>query len=119
MNKYIIVTNNFKGYHRYAKAPANVQFLQNIHRHVFNVKTTIEVFHNERELEFFCLQDEIERFIRRHYNHKWTTYVEGIYIGSCEALAEALVLYLKETYPGRYVRVEVWEDNENGAIVED
>lgn len=119
MSKYIIVTNNFKGYHRYAEAPANVQFLQNIHRHVFNIKTTIEVFHNERELEFFRLQDKIERFIRRHYNQKWEAYIEGIYIGSCEALAEALVLYLKETYPGRHVRVEVWEDNENGAIVEE
>ena len=119
MNKKIIVTNNFKGYHKYAEAPSNVAFLREMHRHIFNVKTTIEVFHNERDIEFFQLQEHIERFVRSRYEQNYGDYIEGIYIHSCESLAEAVMSNLHEVYPGRRVRVEVWEDNENGAIVED
>lgn len=119
MRKSIIVTNNFRGYHRYPDAPDDVAFLRNTHRHVFNVKTTIEVFHNERELEFFELQNLIECFVRYEYALTDSKYVSGIYIQSCETLAEAILDYLHELYSGRRVRVEVWEDNENGAIVED
>ena len=119
MNKRVIVTNNFRGYHRYADAPKNVSFLKEMHRHVFNVKTTVEVFHNERDIEFFQLQNHIESFVRYHYTKAYSDYVDGIFIQSCESLAEAILRDIHETYPGRCVRVEVWEDNENGAIVED
>lgn len=119
MNKSIIVTNNFKGYHKYADAPNSVSFLRNMHRHIFNVKTTIEVFHNERDIEFFQLQGHIEYFVRSKYEQAYGDYIKGIYINSCESLAEVILEDLHEEYPNRHVRVEVWEDNENGAIVED
>lgn len=119
MNRRVIVTNNFKGYHKYDGAPKNVSFLSNMHRHIFNVKTTIDVFHNERDIEFFQLQHAIDKFVKLCYNKSWEQYIEGIYIESCEALAEAILKHLHENYPNRSVRVEVWEDNENGAIVED
>ena len=119
MRRSIVVTNNFKGYHKYEQAPENVAFLRTQHRHVFNMKTTIEVFHNERDIEFFQLQDELENFVKFFYNRPWEKYVDGIYIGSCESLAEKVINYLHEKYPKRHARVEVWEDNENGAIVED
>ena len=119
MKRWVIVTNNFRGYHKYDEAPQNVSFLRNTHRHVFNVRTTIEVFHNERDIEFFQLQNDIENYVKFYFNKSWDTYIEGIYINSCEALAEAILEHLHENYPNRSVRVEVWEDNENGAIVED
>ena len=119
MHRSIIVTNNFKGYHKYDGAPKNVSFLSNLHRHVFNVRTTIEVFHNDRDIEFFQLQYEIDKFVKLRCNKRWETYIEGIYIESCEALAEAILGHLHQEHPNRHVRVEVWEDNENGAIVED
>lgn len=119
MNKKIVVTNNFKGYHKYAEAPRNVSFLSNMHRHIFNVKTIIEVFHNDRDIEFFQLQHEIEMFVKNRYRKVWEQYIDGIYIESCEALAESIIKHLHEKYPDRHVCVEVWEDNENGAIVED
>lgn len=119
MNRKVIVTNNFRGYHKYADAPRDVAFLREMHRHIFNVKTTIEVFHNERDIEFFQLQNHIERFVRCRYEHAHGDFIEGIYINSCESLAESIMNNLHEIYPGRRVRVEVWEDNENGAIVED
>ena len=119
MNRYVIVTNNFRGYHRYAGAPSNVGFLKDLHRHVFNVRTTVEVCHNERDIEFFQLQREIEHYVTTYYNKTWGEYIDGIYIGSCESLAEAILVHIHERFPNRRVRVEVWEDNENGAIVED
>lgn len=119
MRKSIIVTNNFKGYHRYAGAPEDVGFLRELHRHVFNVRTTIEVQHNERDLEFFQLQHRIETFVKMRYNKAHEQYLEGIYIESCETLAENILEHLHRIFPNRRVRVEVWEDNENGAIVED
>ena len=33
-------------------------------------------------------------------------------------IAEELINYIEETYPDRAVRVEVYEDDENGAILE-
>lgn len=119
LKRKVIVTNNFRGYHKYAEAPDNVSFLRNMHRHVFNVKTTIEVFHNERDIEFFQLQNDIENYVKLRFNEGCNTYIEGIYIESCESLAEAILGHLHKTYPNRSVRVEVWEDNENGAILED
>lgn len=118
MNRKVIVTNNFKGYHKYSNAPDDVAFLRNVHRHVFNVKTTIDVSHNERDIEFFQLQNSIEHFVQDTFAYS-SQYIAGIYILSCESLAEAIVNHLRKIYPERHVRVEVWEDNENGAIVED
>lgn len=119
MTKSIVVTNAFRGYHKYEGAPKKVGFLSNVHRHVFNVKTTIEVFHNDRDIEFFQLQHLIDSFVKMQYYREWEQYIEGVYLESCESLAEAIVKYLQEVYPKRHIRVEVWEDNENGAIVEE
>ena len=37
---------------------------------------------------------------------------------SCEMIAEELINYIEDKYPNRAVRVEVYEDDENGAILE-
>ena len=119
MNKSIIVTNNFRGYHKYDDAPAEVGFLKSMHRHNFNVKTKIEVVHNDRDIEFYQLQYRIETFVNARYRNRYGDYIDGIYIGSCESLAEDILKHLHALYPNRRVCIEVWEDNENGAIVED
>jgi hypothetical protein len=36
---------------------------------------------------------------------------------SCEMLAEELIDYLVKAYPSRTLQVEVYEDDENGAIL--
>jgi hypothetical protein len=33
-------------------------------------------------------------------------------------IGESLINYIEEKYPNRAVRVEVFEDNENGGIIE-
>ena len=36
---------------------------------------------------------------------------------SCEMIAEQLIGYISNTYPGRYIEASVSEDGENGAVL--
>lgn len=36
---------------------------------------------------------------------------------SCEMMAEEIIGYIEVNYPGRMTQVEVFEDDENGAIL--
>ena len=110
---YVKIKSNFEGYHKWSKAPDDISFLRNLHRHIFYVIATIEVFEDDREIEFF----QCKRFI------KTVTSTMLVKLGdrvSCEQMAEYLRYKLHLRYSDRrYVKVEVNEDNENGSIVED
>jgi len=105
MKTWIIVTTDKVGFHKYDNAPDNVKFLRDLHRHKFHIKLGIEVKHDNRELEFFTVLEELER------------YISNAKIGSCEMLARYIYDYFKDLYK-RDCFVEVWEDGENGARVE-
>lgn len=107
---YITVKNQFIDFHRWEDAPEKVKFLQNTHRHVFKVKSTIEVRQNDRDIEFFILQEQIGNLIR--------TFVQSMpETKSCEMMAEVIVRQLAIVYPKRNIFVEVSEDGENSATV--
>ena len=108
--KYIYVTEQFEAYHRWKDAPDEVKFLRSMHRHIFKVKVTIEVWHEDREIEFIMFKWKLRNFLRENYEMKED-------IGSCEMIAENILNWLEKEYPGRYIQVEVSEDGENGAIV--
>ena len=55
MNRHIYIQTQFTGYHRWDDAPDCVAFLRNTHRHVFHVKVTVPVQHNDRAIEFFMM----------------------------------------------------------------
>ena len=74
----------------------------------FNVK--IEVFHNDREIEFLLFKRELEAL----YNDG----ALDLDFKSCEMMAEDLYLYINGAYPNRDVTIEISEDGENGAIME-
>ncbi len=111
MRRFIYVTEQFEAFHRWKDAPDEVAFLRSMHRHMFHVKVTIEVKHDDRDIEFIMFKRKVRDFLREKYEMK-----EGI--GSCEMIAESIIEYLKKEYPGRDVVVEVSEDGENGAIVQ-
>lgn len=120
---YIIVKTEFEAIHNYPNAPNEVEFLRNPHRHIFHVECEIEVFHDDRELEFIIVKRALERFIQRTYG------CNDIGSTSCEMIATVIQRYLKkryhldaETYPSqsfRNVKVKVLEDNENGCYLKD
>ena len=108
---YIIVRGQFEFCHRYANAPQEVAYLRNFHRHMFNYEVELEVFHDDRELEFIMVKHEIEDYLKdRETNWLGTT--------SCEQMADSIGCILRAKYGfDRELSVSVFEDNENGAKV--
>jgi hypothetical protein len=107
-NKQIFVTFQKEGIHKYPDAPEGVEFLQYPHRHMFHFRVEIDVFHNDRDIEFILFKRELERL-----------YSDGILeldYKSCEMMADDLADYIYEKYPRRNFVIEISEDGENGAI---
>ena len=102
---YIWITTSFEGYHSYPDAPEEVSFLRNKHRHMFHFRIYIEVFHDDREIEFFMFKKDVEGMIRYiSINNK-----------SCEMISDELHSAIKAKYPNRTMMIEVSEDLENGS----
>lgn len=105
MKTMIWCTTEFQGWHRWKDAPDEVSYLASFHRHIFHVKLTLKVEHQNRAIEFISLKQKVNEFIAK----KWANrYFEE----SCEQIAACLL-----TNFGAY-QVEVSEDGENGAIVQ-
>lgn len=105
--KFIWVTFQKEGIHKYPLAPAGVEFLQYPHRHIFHFKVKLEVFHDDRDVEFILFKRELEEL-----------YSEGtlqLDYKSCEMICDDIAKYVKEEYPGRELVVTVSEDGENGS----
>lgn len=110
-NTKIWVTFQKEGIHKYPAAAdiEGVEFLAHPHRHMFHFKVCMEVFHDDRDVEFILFKRELENL-----------YTGGTLLldyKSCEMLADDLIDYIIQAYPDRSVEVSVSEDNENGAIV--
>lgn len=106
----ITVTTSFEGIHNWPDAPEAVDFLRNPHRHVFGVKVTTDVRHNDRDLEFFMFRSTINNLIKElRASNDTSTW-------SCEKYAEDIASGLSLLYQKDFT-VEVNEDNENSATV--
>lgn len=107
----IIVKTAFEGFHKYENAPEEVSFLRNLHRHVFNVVTKIQVYSEDRELEYFM----VKRFIDKIITEEKAEWGEK---ASCEKMARIILERLNKEYGKRNYTVSVFEDNENGSEIE-
>jgi len=116
----IWVTFAKEGVHRYPGADADpklatgdwddVSFLGVPHRHIFHFRISIQVFHNDRDIEFI----QFKRWMERLYNEEG---VLALDYKSCEMIADELYTQIAERYPGRDVSISVAEDNENGCLI--
>lgn len=106
IQNFIRVRTEFEGFHRYEKAPTEVKFLRNFHRHKFFVSMIVPVDHTERDVEFFILKAQLTDFIDQNYRLQETE-------KSCEVMANEIL----QKFHAR--EVEVSEDNENSGIVVD
>lgn len=116
MDRQIYIQTQFTGYHRWDEAPECVAFLRNAHRHIFHVKVTVPVKHNNRAIEFFMMKQVVDNFISNVINNPPP---DGN-LGSCESMAERIAKYVHKYYKCEWnetVTVEVNEDNENGAVI--
>lgn len=114
MQTKIFIQTQFSGVHMWPDAPAEVSYLRNLHRHMFHVTVKVDVFHDDRELEFIMLKHHVEALIKGFLEDpdKWPDTT------SCEQMAADIAKSLQETYGvTRSYEVTVSEDGENGAIV--
>ena len=103
-----------EGIHKYPAALedpqlADVSFLGYPHRHIFHFRVAIEVFHDDRDIEFI----QFKRWLTKLYNEA-TLQLD---YKSCEMIAEDLYAQISDRYPGREVTIEISEDNENGCNI--
>ena len=108
MIRHIYVRNTLAALHQWKDAPSQVSFLKNLHRHVFFIKTTFKVDHNDRDKEFFILQRNVSFFLDVSIPRDLETGLAMI--DSCEDLAEKILTAFKDQ---GIVSCEVSEDAEN------
>jgi hypothetical protein len=76
----------------------------------------IDVWHNDRDIEFIQFKRWLENLYRSADNHNANT-VLSLDFKSCEMIADDLYLQIAGRYPGRSVWIEVAEDGENGCLI--
>ena len=118
--RMIWVTFRKEGVHKYPAALTDpnlatgdefdVSFLGHPHRHIFHFKVGIQVFHNDRDIEFI----QFKRWLEKLYS---AGTLELDY-KSCEMIADDIYMQIATRYPDRKVTIEVAEDGENGTIIE-
>jgi len=115
----IWVTFRKEGIHMYPAAATDpklatgdeydVSFLGTPHRHIFHFKVYIQVYQDDRDIEFI----QFKRWLEKCYsdgtlelNHK-----------SCEMISRDLHAVIKARYPNREMWIDVSEDGENGCFL--
>jgi|TARA_B100000035_G_C20897046_1_gene507651 hypothetical protein len=117
VNKLIWVTFRKEGIHKYPAAlddpklatgdEYDVSFLGYPHRHIFHFKVGIEVFHDDRDIEFI----QFKRWLEKLYSDNTLQ----LNFKSCEMISDDLYAEIIKRYPNRDVEIEVSEDGENGS----
>ncbi len=117
MSQMIWVTFQKEGIHKYPAAltdPAlatgdeyDVSFLGYPHRHIFHFRVSIEVTHDDRDIEFI----QFKRWLENLYNGD----VLALDYKSCEMISNDLHAQITARYPGRTIIIDVSEDGENGS----
>ena len=115
----IFVRFQKEGIHKYPAAATDpklatgdeydVSFLGTPHRHIFHFEVSIEVFHNDRDIEFIQFKRWLENLYKGgtlELNYK-----------SCEMISDDLYEQIATRYPDRNIVIQVSEDNENGATI--
>jgi hypothetical protein len=89
----------------------DVSFLASPHRHIFHFRVWIDVWHNDRDIEFI----QFKRWLESLYSGNNT--VLALDWKSCEMIADDLYTQIAGRYPERAVWIEVAEDGENGCLI--
>ena len=115
----IFVRFQKEGIHKYPAAATDpnlatgdeydVSFLATPHRHIFHFEVSIEVFHNDRDIEFI----QFKRWLENQYSQG----ILALDYKSCEMISDDLYDVIATRYPDRNVVIQVSEDDENGATI--
>jgi hypothetical protein len=124
--RQIWVTFQREGVHCYPAAATDpqlatgdeydVSFLASPHRHIFHFRVSIDVFHNDRDIEFIQFKRWLENLYSGTGPYNENRVLELNY-KSCEMIADDLYDQIAARYPNRAVTIEVSEDGENGCSI--
>jgi hypothetical protein len=103
---FVVARVELEGFHRWENAPVEARWLRDQHRHIFVVKAWAAVNHDDRDREFILLGREIREYLFQTYGEPMNLETK-----SCEMLGRELIEQFGLS------RCEVWEDDENGAVV--
>ena len=120
----IWVTFQKEGIHKYPAAledpklatgdEYDVSFLGYPHRHTFHFRVCIEVFHDDRDIEFI----QFKRWLEQLYSADKSGGVLVLDYKSCEMICDELAEKINKKYPNRRMEITVSEDGENGATIQ-
>ena len=140
----IWVTFQREGIHKYPAALTDpmlatgdeydVSFLGYPHRHIFHFRVWIDVFHNDRDIEFIQFKRWLlslytpsgslgtsvpDRTVSHNQDRTGLASAHRLELDykSCEMIADELYTCIADRYPGRSVWIEVAEDGENGCLI--
>jgi hypothetical protein len=115
----VFVTFQKEGIHLYPAAATDpslktgdqydVSFLGTPHRHIFHFNVAIQVFHNDRDIEFI----QFKRWLENQYSQS----ILDLNFKSCEMISDDLYEVIASRYPERDIEITVSEDGENGATI--
>jgi hypothetical protein len=124
-DRKIWVTFRKEGIHKYPAAATDpnlctageydVSFLASPHRHIFHFRVWIDVFHNDRDIEFIQFKRWLENLYSSNNNNQGS--VLELDWKSCEMIADDLYIQIAGRYPDRAVWIDVSEDGENGCTI--
>ena len=77
----------------------DVSFLGYAHRHIFHFEVTIEVFHNDRDIEFI----QFKRWLENQYSQG----ILALDYKSCEMISDDLYEVIATRYPNRSITITV------------
>ena len=114
---WIYVKFQREGIHKYPAALTDpklatggaddVSFLGYPHRHIFHFTVGVEVFHDDRDIEFI----QFKRWLESLYGDD----IIALDYKSCEMISDDLAEQINAKYPNRKIEITVSEDGENGA----
>ena len=106
MKIYVNTYNSIEGFHCWTEAKGSMSYLAARHRHLFIIRSDIEVTHGDREIEINDMQNKIENYLHLKYGKPCE--FKGM---SCEHIA----MELMEKFS--MYSCQVLEDNYGGATL--
>jgi len=119
MLKQIYISTSFRWIHSYENLSKKIKdnplhelvkvgYLTSKHRHKFNVKVWFKIDHNDRDLEFFLMQEKVDIALQTLYSNRFWL----LEVWSCEMIAQDLLEFFDDV---EITKIEVNEDWENGV----
>jgi hypothetical protein len=111
MTNYICITGEREGFHNWPDANKEVRYLSHKHWHIFKFKIGIEIFGNDREIEFHMFRN----YVFGGFINRWPKNLRN---KSCEMLANQIYEHITKKYKDRKAFIEVSEDGINSVHME-